>query len=179
MHTRKKIRDKVKQLLVAHPGLANCYSGRVQPTHSSRLPFANVETGNETSERHSDQFSELRTVRVYVRLYASADEHLDDALDALAELVESLLSLDQTLGGIAETFEYKGADPDTASAANVEAGSLTLEFECKYVWETSPPLDDFGTAVVEIDMSSPRNDPPSPTIPDGQIDAAATIILPT
>lgn len=179
MHTRKKIRDKVKQLLGAHQGLANCFSGRVQPTHSSKLPFANVETANETSERHSDQFSELRTVRVYVRLYATADEHLDDALDNLAETVESLLSLDQTLGGITESFEYKGADPDIASAANVEAGSLSLEYECKYVWAPSPSLDDFGTVMAEIDMSSPRNDPPYPTVPDGQIDAAARITLPT
>lgn len=179
MHTRQKIRDKVKQLLAAHPGLANCYTGRVQPTSTDKLPFVNIETAGETSERHSDQFSELRTVRVYVRLYASADEHLDDTLDALAETVESLLSLDQTLGGITESFEYKGADPDTASAANVEAGMLSLEYECKYVWSPVPAVDDFGTAIVEIDMSSPRNDPPAPTVPDGQIDAAARITLPS
>lgn len=166
-------------MLSVHPGLSGCYTGRVQPTHVSRMPFAAIETGNETSERHSDQYSELRTVRAIVRLYATADEHLDDTLDSLAESVESLLANDQTLGGITESFEYKGADPDVTSAASVEAGTLALEYECRYIWSPTATVNDFTTALVQIDMSSPRNDPPAPTHPDGQIDASARITLPT
>lgn len=178
MHARKQIRDKVKQLLAAHPGLSNIYTGRVQPTHSEKMPFANVETGTESAERHVDQWREVRTVRVYIRLYTAADEHLDDALDNLAETVEALLGLDQTLDGLVETFDYKGAEPDTTSAARVEEGVLSLEYECKYLWAPTPAVNNFGIVSAEIDMSSPRNDPPSPTVPDGQIDAAATITLP-
>lgn len=178
MHARKQIRDKVKQLLAAHPGLSNIYTGRVQPTHSDKMPFANVETGTETSERHVDQYREVRTVRVYIRLYDAADEHLDDKLDNLAEIVEALLGHDQTLGGLVETWDYKGVEPDTASAARVEDGSLSLEYECKYLWSPVADVASFITASAQIDMSSPRNDPPFPTVPDGQIDAAATIILP-
>lgn len=178
MHVRKQIRDKVKLLLAAHPGLANIYTGRVQPTHTAKMPFANVETGTESAERHVDQWREVRTVRVYIRLYDTADEHLDDKLDNLAETVEALLGLDQTLGGLVEAWEYKGVEPDTASAARVEEGSLSLEYECKYLWTPTPAVNNLGTVSAQIDMSSPRNDPPSPTVPDGQIDAAATITLP-
>lgn len=179
MHIRQKIRNKVKQLLEAHPGLTSCHAGRMEPTYAATLPFANIETGSETSVRRSDQFCELRTVRVDVRLYTSPADHADDSLDALSEPVESLLSSDQTLSGIAESFKYMGAEPGTATVAGIEAAVLTLTFECKYVW-TPPPLpDDLGMVAVEIDMANPRTVPALPTTPDGQIDAAVTIILPT
>lgn len=179
MHTRQKIRNKIKQLLDAHPGLTACYSGTIQPAQPVALPFASVETGSETSVRLSDQFCELRTVKVDVRLYASPAEHAGDTLDALSETVESLLSLDQNLGGIAESFKYMGAESGSASVADTAAASLTMTFECKYVWAPQPPQDDFGMVAVEIDMANPRNAPSLPATPDGQIDAAVTIILPT
>ena len=61
----------------------------------------------------------------------------------------------------------------------VEDGVLTLEYECKYLWTPPDPTDALGNVYVQIDKSSPRNDPPVPTEPDGQIDAVASINLPT
>ena len=178
-HTRKLLRDEIKRRLDTHTGLANVYTGRFQPTHTSKMPFATVETGNEGSQRHIDQWREMRTVQVFVRLYAAADEHMDDVLDALCLTAENLLFGDQTMGGIVEVFEYKGAELDATSAARVEDGVLTLEYECKYLWTPPDPPDALGNVYVQIDMSSPRNDPPVPTEPDGQIDAVDSINLPT
>ena len=178
MHTRSKLRLEIARRLSAYTGLANVYTGRVQPTHASKMPFANVETRNESAQRHIDQWREMRTLQVYVHLYTTADEHMDDALDAISLDVENLLFGDQTMGGIVETFEYKGCELDAASAARVEDGALSLEFECRYLWEPAPPTDDLGQIHVDIDMSSPRNDPALPAVPDGQIDATDSITLP-
>lgn len=179
MHSRIIIRNAVKTALQGTPGLLNIYTGRVQPTRAIKMPFARIKTGNEVSEKHTDQWTEVRTVQVFVHLYAQADEHLDDVLDAIAEQVEQRLAVDQTLGGACESFIYKGADPDEEEAARIEDGLLGLQFECMYVWRPQPPLDNFDEANIQIDMASPRNDPPIPTEPDGQIDASVSFNLPS
>ena len=176
-HTRQKVRDAVA-LLLQGAGLANVYTGRAQPNASAKLPLAVVETSNETSSRHVDQWRELRTVQVYIRLYAMADEHLDNTLDTLAAGVENLLCLDQTLGGIIESWDYKGCDADTNSAARQEAGSLSMQFECMYLWAPTPAVNNLATMNFDIDMANPRNDPPQPYGPDGQLDAQVSITLP-
>lgn len=178
MHQRQVIREAVLQVLQAHTGLSNRYTGRLQPTGSEKLPFVRVAIAGETSQEHSDQWSEKRTVTVLLALYAKAEEHLDDVLDSLAVTVESLLCQDQTLGGACESLRYKGAAFDFDGPAN-EIGSLTLSYECVYVWAPAPVLPDFITAQIGIDMASPRNDPPTPTEPDGQLDASVTVTLPT
>ncbi|MFN4328306.1 MAG: hypothetical protein ACK4FF_05465 [Limnobacter sp.] len=179
MHSRIQIRQAVKTALQGTPGLVNIYTGRVQPSRAARMPFARIETGTEVSEKHTDQWTEIRTVQVFVHVYAQADEQLDDVLDAVAEQVEQRLAVDQTLGGVCESFIYKGAESDEESAARVEDGLLSLQFECVYVWQPSLVLDSFTVASVQIDMASPRNDPPIPTEPDGQIDASVRINLPS
>lgn len=165
-------------LLQAHPLLTELFAARTKPTDQSELPFANVITGTEQTEDLSDQWIEKRTVQVYVRLYVLNDASVVDVLDDLAEAVETLLGYDQTLGGACEQMRYKGCEPDYDSAAEQEAALLTMTYECTYTWQPTPLSDELQMVVIDIDMSSPRNDPPFPTGPDGQIDATVQIQLP-
>lgn len=177
MHARRQIRAAIVQRLSAAPGLMALFGARTKPAGEEQLPFANVLTAAESAEDLADQWLELRTLHVAIHLAVRQAEGVADALDDLAEQVEILLGADQTLGGVCEFFRYQGCEPDYDSAAHLEAAALVLNYECKYVWAPSPPVDAWHTAGVQFDMAGPRNDPQFPTHPDGQIDAAATITL--
>lgn len=179
MHSRRKIRDAVAALLAPHPLLTRLFEARTKAANEDALPFANVTTGAESVEDLADQFREIRTLPVMVTLVVRKDKGVADQLDDLAEHVENLLGLDPTLGGACEQLRYKGCEPDYTSAASEEAASLTLNYECKYVWEPSPDLDVLQTIEVQFDMAGPRNEPQLPSHPDGQVDAVATIVLPS
>ncbi|MCP3653329.1 MAG: hypothetical protein GY734_08260 [Herbaspirillum sp.] len=178
MHIRKQIREKIYQLLEPHPALVNLFEARTKPLSNRKLPFANVINGAETAEDLSDQWQELRTVMFMVQVYVQDGHDVVDRLDELAAPIEALLAVDQRLGGLTVAFRYKGSDPDYTGAASSEAAMLTMNYEAKYIWEPQPVADDLTVVSVEIDMSSPRNDPPLPATPDGQIDASARITLP-
>lgn len=178
MHTRQRIREAVRDLLQDHDELRELFTARGRPVNERHTPYANIVSGAERSEMHSQQWQDKRTLPVYVRLYTQDGDESPNVLDDLAERVETLLSVDSTLGGIVESFEYRGADPDYESAAQQDLASLVLEYECVYIWEPTVDADDFETAVIEIDMAHPRNDPQDPAEPDGQIDASTTITLP-
>lgn len=178
MHSRQKIRDAVTAKLTAHTLLTKLFEARTKPAGEESLPSANVISGTETVEDLADQFRELRTLQVSIVLEAKQAAGVVVKLDDLAEQVESLLSTVPTLGGVCEFFRYKGCDPDYDSASAQEAASLTLNYECKYVWEPVPVVNTLTTVQVSVDMAGPRNDPQLPSRPDGQIDASATITLP-
>ncbi|AYR24256.1 hypothetical protein [Herbaspirillum rubrisubalbicans] len=178
MHTRKKIRLAVQEKLAGHPLLEKLFLARTRAARSEDLPFANIITGAEVTEDLSDQYQEQRTVQVYVQLYALNGAAVVDVLDDLADVVEQRLITDPYLGGICQSLRYKGSQPDYESAADLEAALLTMTYECVYIWQPSVEGDDLQKVAVEIDMASPRNDPPLPVGPDGQVDASATINFP-
>jgi hypothetical protein len=178
MHQRKQIREKLYALLQPHPSLEALFESRTKPLSSRKLPFANVMTGGEVAEDLSDHWQERRTVQVMVQVYVQDGHDVVDRLDDLAGPIERLLSVDQRLGGLTVAFRYKGCDPDYTGASSQEAALLTMNYEAQYVWEPEPTADDLGIVAVDFDMSSPRNDPPIPVGPDGQVDASATINLP-
>jgi hypothetical protein len=177
MHARTKIRQAVLAKLQPHPLLTTLFAARTKPNGEDRLPAANIVTGSEVSEDLGD-WEEMRSVQLQVVLEVVQDSGIVDKLDDLAEVVEALLGDDQTLGGLCDSFRYKGSDPDYTSAAAQETASLTLTYECKYRWAPDPAVDVLGTVSVLFDMAGPRNEPQLPAGPDGQIDASTTINLP-
>ncbi|MDR1311924.1 MAG: hypothetical protein LBK01_08675 [Burkholderiaceae bacterium] len=178
MHSRQAIREAVYQKLSAHPDLATLFYARTKSISEEDLPAGDVVTGSETVESASDQWQELRTVQLHVLLYAQNTASVADTLDTLAEVVEQLLSDDQTLGGLCTTFQYAGCDPDYESAATYDMAILTMNYTCRYVWQRAFDLGELSSISVGIDMASPRNDPQIPAHPDGQIDAEIEITLP-
>lgn len=178
MHTRIQIRKAVLKLLQSHQGFSELCKSRGKPTDEGNLPFANVMTGVEIALDFTDQWREQRTLQVSVLLYQRDDEDVADALDDLAEKAEALLRRDQTLGGICESFRYKGATPDYESGAAQEIAALVLNYECVYIWEPVVDLEALTAIAVDIDMAGPRLEPQLPAHPDGQIDAVDVINLP-
>lgn len=115
-----------------------------------------------------------------------ADEAADDELDDLCDLVEAAvqaamfgwLAPQPLLAQLAEDVAYR----DTALSYRGEDGqqdilAAEITFGVRYASVPSGNFDDLGIVSTAFDMASPRNDPPLPAGPDGQIDARADIVF--
>lgn len=180
MTTRTQIRTAVHALLlpIQTAGSATVDKQGVKWSSSMTVPLINVMTDGERVESRIDESTEKRLLTVFVKITATDDEGIADTLDAISDQVEARLSVKPDLGGLVESFDYKSMNPDYMGEASSELAQLVLEYECTYLYTTVLTGDDFLTLDAKIDMSSPRNDPQTPTGPDGQIDASATISLP-
>lgn len=182
MHKRTAIRTDLAARMQALSGsIAGLLVARQRhkPLAESAMPIINVQTGSEKAARNSDAYRDIRTLDVAIIISAQTDEEVADDLDDVAELVEAALGLVPTLDDLVERFEYTGMTPSYAEGAAVQAASLRLEYECDYLWQPTPDVVALATVHVDIDMASPRNNPQTPTGPDGQIDASDHINLPT
>ncbi len=175
MHQRTGIRQRVVTVLQAHPDLANLFVSRGRPAHESQAPFGKVVIGSETSGRAMDYHSEKRTLDLRIQLVVQSATGADDDLDALAETVENLMAADPTLNSLAERHDYQGTTFDFEGGAQADLAAAELRYSIEYIYEPVAELDDLIQVATGIDMASPRNDPQTPTGPDGQIDARATV----
>ncbi len=175
MHSRTAIRNRVVTILSAHPDLTALFVSRGRPASESRAPFGEVVITSETASKRMDYISELRVLDLRISLVVKAVSGADAELDALAEVVENLMAADQTLSGLCEKQEYKGAQFDFEGGAVSDVASVELRYSVEYIYEPAQAFDDLVMVAIGIDMASPRNEPQVPSEPDGQIDARVTI----
>lgn len=179
-HPRTAIRQKVAALLLNRTGAGKrVWPSRVRHFCAQRLPAIGVYTVEEDSP--VDDVSPRvykRTVTVLVEVLATADEGLDDALDALASEIEAVLMADPTWGGVADDSSLEGTEIGFAAADEGERPFAALIMRWGADYETRPEradettLDDFRTAHVDWDLGAP-----DPDGPDGETDATDTATL--
>ncbi len=175
MHQRQKIRQALYDILYECDELRELFDARGRAVPGVNVPFSNIMIGKEYAAEYSDGFQQKRILPIYINIYVKQGDKSPNALDTIAESIESLLALDVTLKDTCENMEYKGADPDYQSGAEQGAAHLMLEYEVTYVWEPALDLTALKEVMIDIDMASPRNDPQTPPAPDGQIDASTLI----
>ncbi|AXV95686.1 hypothetical protein ACI2S5_22425 [Ralstonia nicotianae] len=184
--SRKAIRHAVRDLLDAQPVLrGRVYASRNYPVNGADLPVVLVYTERDAGEEVTDTITQ-RTIDLVVRVCVrgDADEAADDELDDLCDLVEAAvqaamfgwLAPQPLLAQLAEDVAYR----DTALSYRGEDGrqdilAAEITFGVRYASVPSGNFDDLGLVSTAFDMASPRNDPPLPASPDGQIDARADI----
>lgn len=141
MHARQQIRASVAAILTPNSAGAGVYPGRSTDFQAGDLPALTVHTDRETV---SDQTTvgrprqQWREVELVVTGYTTTGGEVDDALDALAVEVETLLAADNTLGGLARDcwLLTSSIERDTQST---HAGAITLTYRVSYiVTETDP-----------------------------------------
>jgi len=187
-HPRQFIRQKVAALLLNRTSAGKrVWPSRVRHFGAQRLPAIGVYTVEEDSPV-GDVSPRVykRTVTVLVEVFATADENLDDALDALASEIEAVLMADPTWGGVVDDSSLEGTETGFASADEGERPFAALIMRWGADYETRPEvadestLDDFRTAHVEWDFGAPNLDGPDGPDgePDGEPDATDTATLP-
>lgn len=179
MHPRQTIINQTITLLTGIAGLPTPKEIDEQPAAGSSQPIVRVGWSNETSARSKSEMEDERKLRLEIHLAAPRKPGFQTALNAMAELVEAKLGANPKLNDTADSLEYLGATPDPGEVADVASAEMMLSYEASYIYTPTVTADTFGTLNVQIDMAGPRNDPQLPATPDGQIDASATVILPT
>ena len=172
---RKAIRNAMKDLLLAGNTAAadRVFASRGHPLQKDELPAILVYTlqeGSEVFEASPKRYR--RTVQVAVDCIASLSEHVDDALDDLAEQIETLVAADDTLGGTASDCELTQTEMSIAQVAEDTVMSCRLTFSVQYLKDApgdlSDTLDDFKKVDLKVDVAPA----------DGQLETRNTIELP-
>lgn len=189
MSPRKAIRHAVRDLLAAQPTLAGrVYASRNWPVGSKKLPVVLVYTERDVSEQISETL-EQHTVDIIVRIVmpGDADEGADDQLDDLCDLVTATIAaaiyrwltpvpaLADLVANMVQretSLSYRGED------GQQDLLSAEITFAATYEASPTAEFEALGIVSVGFDMASPRNNPPLPVGPDGQIDARADIVFP-
>lgn len=191
MSDRKNIRHAVCETLKAEASLTDrVHASRQYPLLGDKpgvLPAILVYTDRDPADK-VNSFQSARTLGLRIVVIVRADEDADDTLDIFCELIESLIesatdgtALVQTaLDALIEECTYL----DTILSYTGEDGRADfvhaeMTYSLRYIRTPQQSFDDLKEAVARFDMSSPRNNPPLPIGPDGQIDATATITFPT
>lgn len=153
MHRRKAIRDAIVAALQTGGGFA-VTRGSPNPDVIAQMPTVHVITGAEEvdadesvmGDQQFGQWLQVRrlTMTIECKEEASANDArgggLDDALDALALIVEQRLGADLTLGGACDKLEYQGAEEsDLSGDLEKPIGIRALEYEAIYRVDARDP----------------------------------------
>lgn len=134
-HKRKTIRDAAVALLVAantNVG-SRVYANRVTSTWESELPAILVYTTDETAtQRDMSSRTSLRTLQLKIQIRVSANDTVDDDLDAIAEQVETAIRANVSISGTAQSTIYQSTEITLDSEGKTESGVAELNYEVKY-----------------------------------------------
>lgn len=100
MHLRQAIRQAVAKQLAGLP--CPVRTSQVLPVDQDAFPVVLIYTVAEQADRISMSGTRERKLDLVIDVRASADEGVDDVLDAIAAAVETAMDSDQTLGGVAQ-----------------------------------------------------------------------------
>ena len=175
------IPEHIANRLMAHPDLdGRVYVERDRQLSESELPCVDVRFVDAEADSSASWQTEW-TGRFTVTVKVCAIEPHAPALKAarLSRIVRDLLCSDTSLGGLlTRPLRIDAMHAEKDSEGEVIVRAVVIDISAYWVEPSlvdPGELSDLVTVHVEIDMASPRNDPPLPTRPDGQIDAQVTI----
>lgn len=133
---RKEIRKAVVKILTGQTNAKDrIYSGRSESNWQETLPHINVYLRSESTEEIAQAPRLLmRTIDLEIECIADAvtDTELVDKLDDLAEQVEILLSIDDSLLCTADDIMLKNIDVETVSDGARPTGAIRLQYNVTY-----------------------------------------------
>lgn len=130
---------------------------------TDQFPLLLVYSGDEQSEVFDESPRRYkRTVEMKVEGTINAGDAVDDALDDLADEIETAVLLDDTLGGLANDVRLKSTSMVLASNGRRDIGGVTLTFEVEYFTTapdaTAQALDDLDTVDTHYDLGGAQPD---------------------
>lgn len=177
-----EIKAALQTRLAAIPGFENrVFVDRERPYEDADIPCLEITFDGADPDRKAEHYINWRArIGLSVVVKAAESARPDTTAEGLLGDVQTSLYTDLTLGGVLpQELEFGSVRPEEDGGGARVVRKLTMDIVCPYTEELyGQATDAFLTAAVQIDMASPRNDPPLPTEPDGQIDATVTITLP-
>lgn len=169
--------DAEARLVAAGLAGGNVVADRMESAPDDRLPAIDVHIGQERFESTGDFVPAFRVetdllLVIQVRQAGEADPTASAACRALYNAAIAALFGDAAWVGQFEKILAVEVtpvlDPDGARPTGAATVTVTLQYEITYPPVVADALTDIHA---DWDMANPRNDPQTPTGPDGQIDA--------
>lgn len=138
-HKRKDIRAAILATLGSSNITAvgtRVYSNRALSLQDEERPCILIYARSEEGKRTGQQASPTdRVMRVIIegRVEVGENGNLDDAMDDLAESIETRMNLDATLGGVSKSLFLAGTNLDTSSDSERPGGLVTMTYEVIYI----------------------------------------------
>jgi hypothetical protein len=156
---RKSIRDYVVAALKSAETAAgdNVIAGRSTPEWAEYLPAISVYYGQETAEEWLSAPKEIkRQLQINVAAWVDGETEGDaiDALDALAEEIETVLFVDDSLGRMVEDWRYVSSQCQFSAEGEKPTAVQVFTFEVTYlasVPKQPAELDDLRTITADWD----------------------------
>ncbi len=150
-HPRKVIRQAVRQALedAATAAATRVYATRVLSLRTSELPAIAVYTDDESSDDEESAPRELtRTLTLLVEGFVNAASDADDAMDDLAEEIETAMHADPVFGGVCGDSVLIGTQLDVDKVSDRLIGMVSMSYEVTYYSFAPVPaadgaMDDF------------------------------------
>ena len=147
-HPRTLIREAVKERLIeqlpkvdARITAARISIHRSTPLFAGKLPAILIYTRDERIEEqpNADPGLRYRKLELSIEIITSGDAAAEEA-DLLAQAVEAILDLDETLGLLVEGTRLTRTEVDQGGEGDTPVLAARLSFEVSY-W-TKPVIDD-------------------------------------
>jgi hypothetical protein len=140
-HYRKRIRDAVKDVLLAANTLAgpNVFTSRARPVLEilqRREAVLSIYTADETSARDPDGHLMRRTLTVSIEAAAGGGDDIDDTIDVLAAQVEAAINANPSLTGLlTDDMDLTATTSEVTARGNMQVGAFRMEWQCTYLTE--------------------------------------------
>jgi len=151
---KRALKEAVKALLTEKtPAGARVFLSRGIPTQTEEMPLVLIYTPSESAEVFDvsqKRYKRVLDLRIECITQGVDDDDLDRRLETLGELVEELMERDETLGGIASTVEFLGAEYQVEHVSDSPTGLLALRYGIEFYTYAQrldgQCLDDFNLA---------------------------------
>lgn len=172
VHLRTLIRHRARQVLLDAGATADrVHPSRATPVQASELPTLLVyTTDEEVLGRANESPRELdRQVQLVVEVVDRFEEELDDRLDAIALIVETVLQNDSVLrGGVAAEIQLESTEIEFVGDGDAMLARARIEFGVHYRTEIGQVYaDPWLTSTIEYDVKPA----------DGNVDASDEVSM--
>jgi len=132
--TRQEIRHAVVKLLENKTSAQErVFATREAPWRNVELPGIAVYSLEEQAPRAAyEPIVSDRNLTIAVLLVVKLSDGVDDALDAMALQVESVMRADPTFGGAAMASRYTGCQIEVAAEQERPVGVMRMTYEARY-----------------------------------------------
>jgi hypothetical protein len=134
-HVRQQVRNAIHAACAASGAVAaeSVYKSRVHKFDAKQVPaivvYGRGERIEDGTPGRQQPKVQRRWIRTHVYVGVTANENLEDELDALGLTVENKVFEDPTLGGLAQETRLTSTDTDLSAGADKGFGVLLMVFE--------------------------------------------------
>ena len=172
---KRKTREYVRETLIkiGTPAGKNIAIGKTAPTWIKNLPAILIYASNESVQRFEEAPKTYRrefSLSIECITAGNEDNDLDLALEEMAERVEDIMEVDETLGDLVNKIELRGSEYQVESDGQSPSGALVLTYAIEFYQDANKSgincLDDLKQ--LKTDWEVGHHDESSDGVTDAQ-----------